>query len=168
MFRLEHLGLISKLIKNQNVKKLEIQRMVLIPHPKCRDFRPIHHDEIISFKSITVNVKKICLLSQNTSMILKRFRSRSFYKSVEIVSEIENLTERNAILQILYSVATYSENNHTMNLLKLWIEDIYIKKIINTNQFINIGSQDSQCTYNITIKLASTYEAPPREKEPLW
>ena len=102
--------------------------MVLIPHPKCRDFPPIHDDEIIFFRSTVVNVKKICLLSQNTSMILKRFRRRSFYKSVEIVSEIENLTERNAILQILYSVATYNENNHSMNLLKIWIDDIYIKK----------------------------------------
>lgn len=167
MFLLEHLDLISKLIKNQNVKKLEIQRMVLRPHPKCQDFPPIRQN-VIFFRSTIVNVKKICLLSQSTSMILKRFRRRSFYKSVEIVSEIENLTERNAILQILYSVATYNENNHSMNLLKIWIDDIYIKKIINTNQFINVGSQDSQCNYNITIKLASEYQAPPSEKEPLW
>lgn len=149
-----------------------MRKIIMVQHPKCQDFnlfRSKNKDEATPiFEFITVNAKKTYILSQNTNIVLKRLRRRSFYKSIEIVSEIENLTERNNILQILYSVATYSENNHSINLLTLWIDNVYIKKIIKTNQFIGIGSQDLQYTYNIIITLGFEYKAPPMKKEPLW
>lgn len=172
MFLLEHLDLILKLIKNQNVRELEMRKMKKVQHPRCQDFNLFRsknkNDDIPAFEFVTVNAKKTYILSQSTNLILRRLRKRSFYKAIEIISEIENLTERNDILQILYSVATYSENNHSTNLLKLWIDNIYIKKIINTNQFIGIDSQDLQYTYNIIITLGFEYKAPPMKKEPLW
>jgi len=70
--------------------------------------------------------------------------------------------------KFLYSVSTYSENNHSTNLLKLWIEDIYVKKTINNNQFIQRDSHNLKYTYNIIIKLGFEYKAPPIKKEPLW
>jgi len=140
---------------------------ILIPHPKCKDFFRIYPDPII-LKFITVNTKNTELISQNVNGILKSLKRRSFYNALKVVSEIENITEQNEILQILYSVATYSENNHSTNLLKLWIEDIYVKKTINNNQFIQRDSYNLKYTYNITIKLGFEYKAPPIKKEPLW
>ena len=99
----------------------------LRPHPRCRDFFRVYTNPMI-LEFMTVSAKNTHLVSQDANKTLKSLRRRSFYKAIEIVSEIENITERNSILQILYSVATYSENNHSINLLKLWIDDIYVKR----------------------------------------
>ena len=139
----------------------------LRPHPRCRDFFHIHPNPMI-LEFMTVNAKNTRLVSQDANKTLKSLRRRSFYKAIDIVSEIENITERNSILQILYSVAAYSENNHSINLLKLWIDDIYVKKIINTNQFIHRNYENLRYTHNIIIKLGFEYKVPPLKKEPLW
>ena len=165
MFRHEHLDLTLKQIKNQNGKKLNMPRRR--PHPRCRDFFRVHQGPMI-LEFVTVNAKNTRLVSQDANKTLKSLRRRSFYKAIEIVSEIENIGERNSILQILYSVATYGENNHSINLLKLWIDDIYVKKIVNTNQFIHRNYENLRYTHNIIIKLGFEYKVPPLKKEPLW
>ena len=140
----------------------------LKPHPRCRDFFRVHQQDPMILEFVTVSAKNTHLISQDANKTLKSLRRRSFYKAIEIVSEIESITERNSILQILYSAATYGENNHSINLLKLWIDDIYIKKTINTNQFIHRNYKNLQYTHNITIKLGFEYKVPPLKKEPLW
>ena len=140
----------------------------LRPHPRCRDFFRVQQQDPMILEFVTVSAKNTHLLSQDANKTLKSLRRRSFYKAIEIVSEIENITERNSILQILYSAATYGENNHSINLLKLWIDDIYVKKTINTNQFIHRNYKNLQYTHNIIIKLGFEYKVPPLKKEPLW
>jgi len=140
---------------------------ILVRHPKCKDLHRVYPDPMI-LEFITINAKNTQQVSQDAHNILKSLRRRSFYKALKIVSEIDNIIERNYILQILYSVATYSENNHSTNLLKLWIEEVYVKKTINSNQFINRNVHNLNYNYNIIIKLGFEYKAPPRKKEPLW
>jgi len=140
----------------------------LRPHPRCRDFFRVQQQDPMILEFVTVSAKNTHLVSQDANKTLKSLRRRSFYKAIEIVSEIENITERNSILQILYSAATYGENNHSINLLKLWIDDIYVKKTINTNQFIHRNYKNLQYTHNIIIKLGFEYKVPPLKKEPLW
>ena len=137
------------------------------PHPRCRDFFRVHQGPMI-LEFVTVNAKNTRLVSQDANKTLKSLRRRSFYKAIEIVSEIENIGERNSILQILYSVATYGENNHSINLLKLWIDDIYVKRTVNTNRFIHRNYKNLQYTHNIIIKFGFEYKVPPIKKEPLW
>ena len=60
------------------------------------------------------------------------------------------------------------ENNHSINLLKLWIEDIYVKKTINTNQIIDRNVHKINYNYNLISKLGFQYKAPPGKKETLW
>ena len=139
----------------------------LTPHPRCRDFFRIRSNPMI-LEFITVNTKNTSFISQDANKTLKSIRRRSFYKAIDIISEIENITERNSILQILYSVATYSENNHSINLLKLWIDDIYVNRTINTNRFIQKNYENLRYTHNIIIKLGFEYKVPPVKKEPLW
>jgi len=136
-------------------------------HPRCLDFFRVRQVPII-LEFVTVNTKNTRLVSQDANKTLKSLRRRSFYKAIELVSEIESITERNSIMQILYSVATYGENNHSINLLKLWIDDIYVKKTVNTNQFIDRNHKNLQYTHNIIIKFGFEYKVPPMEKEPLW
>jgi len=119
-------------------------------------------------ESVTLTAKNNNLASRNVTKILKSLRKRSFYKAIEIVSDMGNIAERNDILQILYSATIYTENNHYANLLKLWIDDIYIKKIPNSNQFLLHDSQSLKYQYNVVIKLGFEYKEPPIKKEPLW
>jgi hypothetical protein len=139
----------------------------LLKHPRCKDFFRASRNPMI-LESVTLSAKNSNLLSGNVTKILKSLRKRSFYKAIEIVSDIGNLTEQNEILQILYSATVYTENNHYANLLKLWIDDIYIKKIPNSNKFITQDSFNITYQYNVIIKLGFEYKEPPIKKEPLW
>lgn len=135
----------------------------LLRHPRCKDFFRLAPDPMV-LEFVTLSAKNTDLVSQNVNKILKSLRKRSFYKAVEIVSEIENTPEQNYVLQILYSVVVYSENNHCANLLKLWIDDVYVKKTINSNQFITRDYQNIKYTYNIVIKVGFEYKDPPIKK----
>ena len=139
----------------------------LLKHPRCKDFFRASRNPMI-LESITLTAKNTDLSSRNVIKVLKSLRNRSFYKAIEIISDIGNVEERNEILQILYSATIYTENNHFANLLKLWIDDISIRKVSNSNQFL---TQDFQCLndqYTIIIKLGFEYKEPPIKKEPLW
>ena len=139
----------------------------LLKHPRCNDFFRVSPNPMI-LESVTLSAKNTNLTSQNVNKILKSLRKRSFYKAIEIVSEIGNVVERNCILQILYSAVLYTENNHYANLLKLWIDDIYIKKTSNSNRFNDQDYKSLTYTYNVIIKLGFEYKDPPTKKEPLW
>jgi len=139
----------------------------LLKHPICKDFFRASRNPMI-LESVTLTAKNNNLASRNVTKILKSLRKRSFYKAIEIVSDMGNIAERNDILQILYSATIYTENNHYANLLKLWIDDIYIKKIPNYNQFLLQDSQSLKYQYNVVIKLGFEYKEPPIKKEPLW
>jgi hypothetical protein len=141
----------------------------LLRHPKCKDFPPFSQNskkpKIITFEYITITAKYDSPVSPTIKKLLKNLRKRSFYKAIEVISDISDLFERNCILQILYSSVTYAENNHYANLLKLWIDDIYIKKIPNPNNFIQ---GDSHFNYYVVINLGFEYKDLPSKKETLW
>ena len=118
--------------------------------------------------SVTVTAKYNYRLSLNIKKILKKIRKRSFYKAIEIITYMSNMFERNSILQILYSAVAYSENNHSSNLLKLWIDDIYIKKVPKDNDFIEQTESNLKFNYYIIIILGFEYKALPTKKEALW
>ena len=79
-----------------------------------------------------------------------------------------NVIERNYILQFLYSAVTYTENNHYANLLKLWVDDVYITKTSDSNRFINQNNQKLIGKYTIIIKIGFEYKDAPLKRESLW
>lgn len=135
-------------------------------HPICSDLF-IDESDCLIFQFMTVNIKNNQLISQNINKILKNIRRRSFYTALNIVSYIENSVERNTILQILYSVTTYSENNYSSNLLNIWIHEIYIKQTMNSNQFIDKDSHKLKDNNDIIITLGFQYKVPPIKNEPI-
>ena len=120
---------------------------------------------ITTVKYILINTKYKSKISQNLKQILRKLRKRSFYKAIELVSNISNVIERNEIIQILYSVVTYIENNHNANLVKLWIDDISIENISKFNYFLNqnVEKLDDQCF--IVINVGFEYKPFPIKKE---
>jgi ribosomal protein L22 len=117
---------------------------------------------------IQVNAKYNYKITQNLKKVLKSLRKCSFYKSVEILSNLSNNIERTFILQIIYSAVTYAENNHYANLLKVWIDNIYIKKVVKSNKFLNEKSGKLENDYYIILNLGFEYKAFPVKKESIW
>lgn len=117
---------------------------------------------------LSVSSKYNFKVTQNFKKILKNLRKCSFYKSIEILSNLSNNTERTTILQIIYSVVTYVENNHYANLLKVWIDNIYIKKVIKSNKFLNKKSEILTGSYYIVLNFGFEYKAFPVKKESIW
>jgi hypothetical protein len=139
----------------------------LLQHPRCKDFFRVSPNPMI-LKFVTLTTKNKNVSSQNTIKILKSLRKRSFYKAIEIVSNMTNVVEKNYILQLLYSAVTYTENNHYANLLKLWVDDVYITKTEDTNRFIHQNKQILTSKYTIIIKIGFEYKDAPLKRESLW
>ena len=117
---------------------------------------------------IKVNAKYNYKITQNLKKVLKNLRKCSFCKSVEILSNLSNNIERTFILQIIYSAVTYAENNHYANLLKVWIDNIYIKKVEKSNKFLNKKSGKLESDYYVILNLGFEYKAFPVKKESIW
>ena len=117
---------------------------------------------------IKVNAKYNYKITQNLKKVLKNLRKCSFYKSVEILSNLSNNIERTFILQIIYSAVTYAENNHYANLLKVWIDNIYIKKVVKPNKFLKRKSENLTDNYYIVLNFGFEYKAFPVKKESIW
>jgi len=117
---------------------------------------------------LSVSSKYNFKVTQNFKKILKNLRKCSFYKSIEILSNLSDKTERTTILQIIYSVVTYAENNHYANLLKVWIDNIYIKKVVKPNKFLKRKSENLTDNYYIVLNFGFEYKAFPVKKESIW
>ena len=141
----------------------------LLKHPKCKDFPPFSQNfkksRTVTFEYITITASYNLPLSSTIKKLLKDLRKRSFYKAVEIVETISSIQEKNTIMQILFSSITYAENNHYANLLKLWIDDIYVEKVQNLNSFVN---NNPNFNYYFVLTLGFEYKDLPSEKETLW
>jgi hypothetical protein len=141
----------------------------LLKHPRCQDF----YFSALSQGPLTLAYVKISAkynfqLSLTVKEILKNIRKRSFYKALESIKTISNIFERNYLTQILYSSVIYVENNHYANLLKLWVDDIYIKKTPIFNTFRDQNNKKPKFHYYIILVLGFEYKDLPRKKESLW
>jgi hypothetical protein len=117
---------------------------------------------------LTINAKYNYKITQNLKKVLKNLHKCSFYKSIEILSNLSNNIERAFILQIIYSAVTYAENNHYANLLKVWVDNIYIKKVVKSNKFLKKKSEKLENDYYIILNLGFEYKAFPVKKESIW
>jgi hypothetical protein len=141
----------------------------LLKHPRCKDFyfSPLSQGKL-TMAYVRISAKYNFQISANVTKTLKDIRKRSFYKALENVERISNLFERNYLIEMLYSTVIYVENNHYANLLKLWIDDIYIKKVPNFNKFRNQNHETLKFHYYIILVLGFEYKDLPTKKEPLW
>lgn len=122
----------------------------------------------MTIEYITVKARYNYKITQILKKVLQTLRKRSFFIAIDILADFSNSIERNLILQILYSSVTYAENNHYANLVKIWIDDIHIKKISKPNYFLNKNSQKLEDNHYIIIHLGFEYKPFPIKKESIW
>ena len=145
MFLRERLNHILKLIKKQNVKeKLSMARLELtLNFPK-------------SFHIKTFNVKSERKLSPLAKLILQNVQFKHFYYVRDDIFYLlkSNPSERDFLLQTLYSIVISLQNNLSINFFDMWIYEIYINKVSTHNKFMSQKFQNLEPGEYITIKLA--------------
>ena len=109
-----------------------------------------------SFHIKTFNVKSEKKLSPLTKSILQSVQFKHFYYVRDDISYLlkSNPTERDFLLQALYSIVISLQNNLSINFFDMWVYEIYISKVSTHNKFLTKKSETLEPDEYITIKLA--------------
>ena len=109
-----------------------------------------------SFQIKTFNVKSEKKLSPLARLILQSVQFKHFYYVRDDISYLlkSNPSERDFLLQALYSIVISLQNNLSINFFDMWIYEIYINKVSTHNKFMSRKSQNIEPGEYITIKLA--------------
>ena len=109
-----------------------------------------------NFDIKTINVKSKKKLSPLAKLILQNVRFKHFYYVRDDISYLlkSNPSERDFLLQALYSIVISLQNNLSINYFDMWIYEIYINKVSTHNKFMSQKFQNLEPGEYITIKLA--------------
>lgn len=109
-----------------------------------------------SFQIKTFNVKSEKKLSSLAKLILQNVQFKHFYYVRDDISYLlkSNPSERDFLLQALYSIVISLQNNLSISYFDMWIYEIYVNKVLTHNKFMSQKSQNLEPTEYITIKLA--------------
>lgn len=104
----------------------------------------------------TFNVKYEKTLSPFAKIILQSLQFKHFYYVRDDISYLlkSHPVERDFLLQALYSIVISLQNNLAINFFDMWIYEIYITEVANSNKFLRKTYQKKEFDEYITIKLA--------------
>ncbi len=119
-----------------------------------------------NFHIKTINVKSEKKLSPLAKLILQNVQFKHFYYVRDDISYLlkSNPSERDFLLQALYSIVISLQNNLSINFFDMWIYEIYINKVSTYNKFMSQKSQSPEPEEYITIKLAYGSSVPQEKK----
>lgn len=119
-----------------------------------------------NFNIKTINVKSEKKLSPLAKLILQNVQFKHFYYVRDDISYLlkSNPSERDFLLQALYSIVISLQNNLSINYFDMWIYEIYINKVSTHNKFMSRKSQSPEPEEYITIKLAYGSSVPQERK----
>ena len=123
-----------------------------------------------NFNIQTFNVKCDKELSPLAKVVLKSFKFKLYYYVIDDLLYLlkSNPEERDYLLQILHSTVLFLQNSLYINFFDIYIYDISIDEVSNSNRFINRNSQQFQVSNNITIKLAYQAKSVTKKLETTW
>ena len=109
-----------------------------------------------SFQIKTFNVKSEKKLSSLAKLILQSVQFKHFYYVRDDLDYLlkSHPIEKDFLLQALYSIVISLQNNFSINFFDMWVYEIYITKISNSNKFLRKTYQNKEFDEYITIKLA--------------
>jgi hypothetical protein len=109
-------------------------------------------------------------LSSTAKAILNSFQNKYIYYAIDDILYLlkANSIERNNLLALLYSPILSLQNHFSINFFDIWIREIYIEEIRQTNKFLTNDFQTSELFSYITIKLFYKTRVPVKKQESLW
>jgi hypothetical protein len=104
----------------------------------------------------TFNVKSELMLSPLAKSILQSVQFKHFYYVRDDIDYRlrSHPTEREFLLQALFSTVISLQNNLSIDFFDMWIYEIYISKVLNPNKFLKENAESKEFDEYITIKLA--------------
>jgi hypothetical protein len=132
--------------------------------------KPLQYPKYNEIISKTFQIKYEKKLSSTAKAILNSFQNKYIYYAIDDILYLlkANQIERNNLLDILYSPIISLQNNFSINFFDIWIREVYIEELLNTNKFLTKDSQTSELFSYITIKLFYKTRVPVKKQEPLW
>lgn len=109
-------------------------------------------------------------LSSKAKFILNNFQKKYIYYAIDDILYLLRSTpnERKNLLGIIYSPIISLQNNFSVNFFDIWIDVIYIQKIIKTNRFLNNKPKTLKNDHLITIRFFYKLRTPVKKKYLLW
>jgi hypothetical protein len=122
------------------------------------------------FNIRTFNIKCDKNLSPLAKIIIKSFKFKLYYYVIDDLLYLlkSNPEERDYLLQTLHSTVLFLQNSLYINFFDIYIYDISIDEVSNSNRFINRKSEQFQISNNITIKLAYQVKSVTKKLETTW
>lgn len=109
-------------------------------------------------------------LSSKAKFILNNFQKKYIYYAIDDILYLLRSTpnERKNLLGIIYSPIISLQNNFSVNFFDIWIDVIYIQKIIKTNRFLNNKPKTLKNDHLITIRFFYKLRTPVKKQYSLW
>jgi hypothetical protein len=117
----------------------------------------------------TFEIKYNDKLSTKAKFILNSFKNKYIYYAIDDLLYLlkSNPKEKENLLTVLYSPILSLHNNLYINFFDIWIDNIYINEIVESNRFLKIGEQCQSLT-QITLKLYYRTRSPFKKPESIW
>ena len=107
-------------------------------------------------------------LSSVTKSILHTCQNKYVYYSLDDLKRIKNLKERKSLLAFLFSSLLSLHNNFSVNFFDIWIDQISLTPIPESNRFLVKNTQKSRKSTLIRLTLYYQTRLPIKKPESLW
>ena len=132
--------------------------------------KPLQYPKSNEIICRTFKIKYEKKLSLIAKFILSNFQNKYIYYAIDDILYLFelNATEREHLLAILYSPVLSLQNNYSVNFFDIWIREIYIDEVFQTNKFLADTSKTFEQFSYITIKLFYKTKVPMKKQDSLW
>ena len=138
--------------------------------PMRSEGKPLQYPNPNEIISKTFQIKYQKKLSLTSKFILNSFQNKYIYYAIDdiLYSLKSSPIEQDNLLAILYSPILFLQNNFSVNFFDIWIRQIYIEDISQTNRFLTYNSQASNEYSYITIQFFYKTRVPVKKQDSLW
>jgi hypothetical protein len=124
----------------------------------------------MNLRSKTYSIKYEKSLSTVERLLLHNFQKKYLYHAItDILDSLKSQpVERDNLLAILYSAVLSLQNNFSIDFFDIWIDEIYIDKMLKKNKFLTNDTLNLEPFSYITIKLVYNKKLLPKKPEAFW
>lgn len=145
--------------KKRKGKRISIGKPLPYPYPPSKEI-----------SSKTFQIKYQGPFSITAKFILNNFQNKYIYYAIDdILYALKcNPIERNNLLNLLYSPILFLQNNFSVNFFEIWIGEVYIEELKQSNKFLKSEFQSLNNFNYLTITFFYKVKSPIKKQKVLW
>lgn len=138
--------------------------------PTRNEGKPLQYPKTNEIISKTFKIRCPIQLSLTSKLVLNSFQNKYIYYAIDDILYMLKFApfEQERLLAILYSPVLSLQNTFSVNFFDIWIRQIYIEEISESNKFFEDESKTSNQSTIITIQLFYKTKIPLKKQESLW